>query len=111
MVAVPSAVAYCTVTGVAEAWLSNRLKLNVLVPLLPSFWDTSEIEMLGRVTDPSSLVMVPTPWLSKIVALLGLVRLTTNFSSLSDLVSPLTSTVTCWLVTPGAKVSVPLLAV
>jgi hypothetical protein len=45
---------------------------------------------------------------SAIVALAGLERLTVNVSFGSTLVSPLTCTVTVWLVAPGAKVTVPL---
>src|SRR5437773_668118 len=56
---------------------------------------------------PSSLTIVPAPWLSLIVALTGFERLTKNVSLGSNLVSPLTVTATGWLVTPGRKVTVP----
>src|SRR5437667_36810 len=83
------------------------VKVNTVGPTLPSFWLTSLIEMVGC---PSSLTIVPAPWLSLIVALTGFERLTKNVSLGSNLVSPLTMTVTGWLVTPGANVTVPLAA-
>ena len=58
----------------------------------------------------SSLTMVPTPWPSAMVALTGVSRLTKKVSVGSNLVSPTTCTVTVWLVSPGAKMTVPLVA-
>ena len=59
---------------------------------------------------PSSR-MVPMPRLSAIVALATLVRLTLKVSDPSNGVSLVIGTVTVCVVTPGAKVSVPLVAV
>ena len=55
----------------------------------------------------SSSMMVPTPWPSAMVALVGLLRLTKKVSFGSPRRSPLTGTVMVLLVSPGAKVSVP----
>src|SRR5438270_210874 len=55
----------------------------------------------------SSLTIVPRPWLSVIVALVALDRLTKKVSSFSTVVSPLTLTVIVLEVWPGVKVSVP----
>src|SRR5258705_303955 len=75
---------------------SLTVKVNTVGPTVPSFWLTSLIEMVAA---PPSLTIVPTPWLSLIVALTGFVRLTKNVSLGSNLVSPLTVTATGWLVT------------
>ena len=45
------------------------------------------------VTGTSSLVIVPTPWLSLIVALIAPLRLTKKVSFASGTVSPITGTV------------------
>ena len=45
------------------------------------------------------------------VAPVGLVRVTLRVSVGSTVVSPVTATVSCWLVTPGVKVRVPAVAV
>ena len=45
-----------------------------------------------------------------IVELVGLDRSTVNVSSDSFVVSPLTDTETVWMVSPGAKVAVPVAA-
>jgi hypothetical protein len=58
----------------------------------------------------SSLKIVPCPCPFAMVALVGLPRLTRNVSLASGRVSPVTATVTVWLVVPGANVSVPLAA-
>ncbi len=79
---------------------------STVVPVSPSVTLTSSIEMSGM----SSLRMVPTPCASAIVALAGLLRLMKNVSSSSMVSSPLTVTAIGWLTTPGAKVSVPLVA-
>ena len=59
------------------------------------------------VTGTSSLVMVPTPWLSLIVALDAPLRLTKKVSVASGMVSPITGTLMVRVVWPGVKVSVP----
>ena len=86
-----SAVATSTVAVSAVAPVLVTVKLSVLVPLSPSVICASLIAKLGAV---SSLVIVPCPWLSVIVALVGLLTLTMNFSWNSASVSPMTSTVT-----------------
>ena len=63
------------------------------------------------VTGTSSLVMVPTPWLSAMVALTAPLRLTKKVSFASGTVSPITGTVIVCVVAPGVKVSVPLVLV
>ncbi len=67
----------------------------------------------GQVSEPllaSSLVIVPCPWVSEIVAPEAAERSTKKVSSASGVVSPLTSTVTVFTVSPGLKVKVPELA-
>ncbi|MCY1524799.1 hypothetical protein D9M68_597500 [compost metagenome] len=62
-------------------------------------------------TGTSSLVIVPTPWLSAMVALTAPLRLTKKVSLASGTVSPTTGTVMVCVVVPGVKVSVPLVLV
>ena len=61
--------------------------------------------MVGRA---SSSVMNPKPWPSEIEALVGLLRFTKKDSISSAIVSPITATVIVLLVSPGAKVNLPL---
>ena len=68
-------------------------------------------ETVGAVTATSSLVMVPVAVAVPRVAPTGLVRVTVKASVGSAVVSPVTATATVWVVTPGAKVRVPVLAV
>ena len=68
---------------------------------------TDEMTACGE----SSLVIVPTPFARAIRVPTGFDRLTAKFSSGSTLVSPRTATVIVLLVSPGAKVAVPLAAV
>jgi hypothetical protein len=68
------------------------------------------IGVLGGTTTPSSLRIVPVPVPVAIVALLGADRLTVKVSFGSIVVSPATLTVIVCVVTPGANVSVPLVA-
>ena len=103
----PSAVAKSTVTALPLADESVTLKTAFVVPVFPSVTVTSLIESVGA---PSSSVIVPTPCASEIVALPGLVRLRKNVSLFSSIRSPLTSTVTCFVVWPAVKVSVPFVA-
>ncbi len=56
----------------------------------------------------SSLMIVPVPWAFSSVAFDGADRLTKKVSSGSSWVSPLTSTVIGFCVSPGTKVNVPL---
>jgi hypothetical protein len=51
--------------------------------------------------------IVPTPSLSEIVAFTGPARLTRNVSSISSSTSPLTRTVTVFVVSPATNVTVP----
>src|SRR2546427_207858 len=88
------------------------VKAKAVVPggvllVVPSGWATSLMESAGWV---SSFWMVPVPTGLAIVALVGLDRLTKKVSLGSNFVSPLTVTVTGWLVTPGANVTIPLAA-
>ena len=78
-----------------------------MLPLLPSAEVTSLMLRLAA----SSLVMVPLPVASAIVAPLAPERLTEKVSVGSTRVSPVTWTVTDLLVSPTAKFSVPLAAV
>ena len=104
-VAVPSAVAKCTVTVLMLANGMLTVKRNGVVPALPSAWVT-----LLTLRAASSLRMVPAPWPSVNCALTGLDRLTKNVSSGSGVVSPFTATVIVLLVSPGLKVRSPLVA-
>jgi hypothetical protein len=83
------------------------VKFAFTVPESPSVTVTSSMDSVGA---PSSSVIVPTPWASEIVALPGFVRLRKNVSLFSSSRSPLTSTVTCFVVWPAVNVSVPLAA-
>src|SRR5437867_4453224 len=88
------------------------VKAKAVVPggvllVVPSGWATSLMERAGWV---ASCWMVPVPTALAIVALVGLDRLTKQDSFGSNFVSPLTVTVTGWLVSPGAIVTIPLAA-
>ena len=76
------------------------MKVALTVPALPSVTVTSSIESVGS---GSSSVIVPTPWPSAIVAFVGFERLTKNVSFASSSRSPLTSTVTVFVVWPGGE--------
>jgi hypothetical protein len=76
-----------------------------IVPLLPSLALTLPMEMAGC---ESSLRTVPVPCGFEIVAFVGPARLTKNVSSGSNVVSPLTLTVTLRDVTPGGNESAVL---
>jgi hypothetical protein len=86
---------------------SVAVKTALVVAMLPSGTVTSSIETLGAA---SSSLIVPTPSPSAMVALIGAVRLTVKVSSASESVSPTTSTVTVFEVSPVRNVSVPLAA-
>jgi hypothetical protein len=79
-------------------------KTAFTVPELPSVTVASAIEIR---TSSSAIVPVPLP---ATVAPAGFERLSVNVSAGSEVVSPLTRTVTVLLVSPGAKVSVPAAA-
>ncbi len=62
-------------------------------------------------SNSSSLTIVPVAVVETSVALLGLLNWIEKVSSVSRSLSPLTSTVMNCTLSPGAKVSVPLVAV
>jgi hypothetical protein len=84
------------------------VKLALTLPLLPSVTVTSSTATCGR---SSSSVIVPWPVGSLIVASTEPDRVTVKFSSISSSRSPATGTVIVCVVTPAAKVSVPLVVV
>jgi hypothetical protein len=84
------------------------LNAAVTVPALPSVTATSLMNNEGAA---SSSVIVPTPVPSAIVAFVGTDKTTLNVSLDSLSVSPLTVIETFCVVTPAAKVNVPLPAV
>ncbi len=94
-------------TGCEVAFESETVNTKGVGPEFPSRWLTSSIEIVGSV---SSFWIVPTAWPSAIVAWTGVSRSTVKVSSGSNLVSPLTTTCTVWLVMPGANVTVPVAA-
>ena len=65
----------------------------------------------GTVVTVSSSVMVPVALPSASVAPTGLDSVTVNVSCCSAAASPMTSTCTSCVVTPGANVTVPVVAV
>src|SRR2546425_9623190 len=75
--------------------------------VVPSGWATSLMESAGWV---SSFWIVPVPTALAIVALVAPDRVTVKVSLGSNVVSPLTVTVTVLLVSPGLNVSVLLSA-
>jgi hypothetical protein len=83
---------------------SETVKVAATVPPLPSVTVTSSTESEGS---GSSSVIVPTPWSSAIVALDAPLRSRKKVSFASSSRSPLTSTVTVFVVSPAAKSSVP----
>ena len=74
------------------------------VPALPS---ASDMSLIVRDGGGSSSTIVPIPWLSAIVALVGTERFTKNASSISSSTSPTTGTDTVFVTCPGVNVSVP----
>ncbi len=98
----PLAVAYRTVTDEALAADSETVNTKDLLPLLPSVADTSLMVRAGM-GGASSLVMVPKPCASVMVAPLALLRLTKNVSLASTSVSPVTFTVIVFAGFPGCK--------
>ncbi len=84
------------------------MNVNGVVPALPSFSETSEMEMAGMGSSP---VMVPVPLIpeSAVPAVL-LLRPTVKVSFGSNLASPLTVTLKSCVVMPAGKFSVCVLA-
>ena len=89
------------------AFDSETVNVAAIVPALPSVTDTSLMEIVGCA---SSLLIVPTPWLSAIVAFVALDRFTLKVSFGSNTVSPLTVTLIGCEVWPAVNVKVPELA-
>ncbi len=106
--AVPSAVAYATVTVLPLAAESVAVNVMLAVPALPSVSETSLMVSDGAV---SSFTMVPAPWLSAIVAFVAPDRFTTYVSLGSSVRSPTIGTGTVCTTCPGRNVSVPLVVV
>ncbi len=87
---------------------SVTLNAALVVPLLPSVTVTLATASEGSTEPPeSSSVIVPSPTASTIGAPVASDRFTLKVSLGSDRVSPITWTVTCFAVSPGAKMSVP----
>ena len=84
------------------------VKIAVLVPSLPS---VTVILLTVSSGGLSLSTIVTVARLSPITALAALSRLIENNSSISSKLSPLTVTEMVLLVSPGAKVKVPLVAV
>ena len=80
------------------------MKPSVVVPALPSATATSSIESVGAA---SSLVIVPVPWPSRIVALVGAREVDDEGLVGLDSTSPLTVHGDGLGRAPAAKVSVP----
>ena len=99
-----------TVTGPLAACESFTVKLSWLVPLSPSVIEASPMASVGTTAGGavSSSTMVPTPVPSAMVALCGLLSTTVNCSLPSTSVSGVMAMVMVLLVSPGAKVTVPL---
>ena len=106
--ALPLTVAKLKVTPPAGAAADRvTVKVIVLVPELPSFWETLAIDSVGKAAVSLSL-MVPTPSESPMVALVALLRLTLKRSVDSTAVSLIVVTAKVWVVVPGLNVTVTL---
>ncbi len=103
----PSAVAKSTEAASPLTADSVTVKLNAVLPLLPSASETSAMLMPGAA---SSFAIVPVATPSKSVALVGPESVSVNVSSASNSVSPFTTTVTVPLAWPAGIVNVPLFA-
>ncbi len=90
--------------SVADGLSILTIKPKLVVPASPSSILTSEIEICAA----SSLLIVPRPCASVIVAPTGLERSTVKVSSPSTVVSPLTATDTVAVVAPAGIVAVPV---
>ena len=96
-----------TVTVDALALLRSTVSVTGVVPLLPSVTDDVVVENC-TVGAASLSRIVPMPCVFAIVAFDGLVRSTMNVSVGSVLGSSVVLTWNVCVVTPGAKLSVPL---
>ena len=99
-------------TGPVAACESVTVKLSCAVPLSPSVIEASPMASVGTTgCAVSSSTMVPTPVPSAMVALCGLLSTTLNCSLPSTSVSGAMAMVMVLLVSPAAKVTVPLMPV
>ena len=102
----PSVVAKSKVMTLSDGLLSVIVKTKSVVPESPSRIVASAI-VANAV---SSFEIIPSPCASEIVAPLGLVRLRNSVSACSTVTSPSATAVTVFVVSPAAKVSVPVMA-
>ena len=113
-VAVPSAIARLKLTAVVLGL--PRLTVNTANASVPSVTATLLTASAGVSLSappapvPSSLI-VPTPTAVAIVAFTGALSVTLKFSLSSKIPSFAIVTVIVWLITPGAKFTVPLVPV
>ena len=112
----PLAVEYCTVTGWVEAAERRTVNGSSAVPVFPSLTRALETLRVGSVGvggvvgvtgTVSSLSIVPVAVVFTSVAFVGALNFSDSVSFASAVESRLTSTVTVFCVSPGAKVSVP----
>ena len=104
----PSAVANVAVTGSPLGADSDAVNVIGVVPALPSTTLTLSIDRSGAL---SSSVIVPVAVPTPIVALVGVASASKNVSLASSSASFRTGTVTVAVVSPGAKLAVPVVAV
>ena len=83
------------------------MKLNAVVPVSPSLTDTLLMETTGAA---SSFVIVVVALAVPTVRFVGLLNVSTMVSSVSNTVSPVMVTTTVFVVSPAAKLSVPVAA-
>ena len=93
---------FIKIPGTSEGVERVTVKTNSAVPEWRSCLLTSLMLIRG-----SSSRMVPMPWPSPMTAPTGWLRLTTKVSFGSPRRSPSMSTVTVWVLSPGAKVTIP----
>ena len=97
-------------------WVEAEAKVTVngkvVVPVVPTVAVPAATVMAGRVSvGLYEYVIVPVAEAVEIAALPALARSRVNVLVPDVVVSPLTGTVMVWVVTPGAKVSTPPVAV
>ena len=107
-VAVPSAVEYLTVTVWLLGFERVTAKVNDVVPLLPSFADTSSIEIDGNESSFRTVMMLEL-CAPSVAPPCGFESARFIFSSPSYFVSPIMVTVMFWsAVSPSTQLRVPL---
>ena len=89
---------------------ADNVAVNVAVTV-PASTSVTVTLLMTRPGVGSLSTIVPTPWLSAMVAFTGLERFATKVSSNSSRVSPTMGTVNVRVRTPGLNVSVPADAV